>query len=189
MYPTVYTQGASSTAYTHYAVGYIPWTAGHILWTYPVGANIVVHGTYPQMYSTSYYPRDMVRCCPRDMPTGYKMLSTGLKAYPLQNTGISRGRNVDIPPQCRLRAYPVDNTYPLGYIPWATCYIPWTTYYIPWTHTVDYPYPVGYNRGQHISRGYDIPWTTCTHGIYNVVHGTIYPVGYIPWVNSVQPME
>ena len=55
-------------------------------------------------------------------------------------------------------------------------HIPWTTHAL-WviscgthivsrgTHPVDYTNPVDDVRGELTSRGYDIPWTTCTHGM------------------------
>ena len=76
--------------------------------------------------------------------------------------------------RCRFHRYPVDYTRPVDYIPWDT-------FYIPWVHAVDTPYPVGYSRGLHISRGHDIPWTTCSpRDIMGVVHGM-----YVPWVYPV----
>ena len=141
---------------------------GYIPWTYPVGACSVVHGIYPHMGSTVYHPRDIIKCAPRDIPHvvhGIKNVVHGSNSLSRGHTTISRGYDIDIHPRCRFGAYPVDYTYPVGNIPWATCDIQWATCDIQWVRTVDYTTPVGYIRGEHISRGYDIPWTTCTHGI------------------------
>ena len=75
---------------------------------------------------------------------------------------------------CRFPTSPVNNTYPVDYIPWVT-------FDIPWTYPVDYIHPVGDISGELISRGYDIPWTTCTHGIWDL---KVLSTGYIPWTIS-----
>ena len=79
-------------------------------------------------------------------------------------------------------------------------HIPWTTHAL-WviscgthivsrgTHPVDYTNPVDDVRGELISRGYDIPWTTCTHGIQGCCPLDIYPVDNIPWINSLLLMN
>ena len=74
-------------------------------------------------------------------------------------TGISRGQHIDMDSRCRFRAYGVDNTHPVGYIPWDTSYI-------PWVYAVDYTYPVGDIGVEYIyGVDNDMVWTTCTHGI------------------------
>ena len=73
-------------------------------------------------------------------------------------TGISRGQHIDMDPRCRFRAYGVDNTHPVGYIPWDTSYI-------PWVYVVDYTHPVGDMPWNTYGVDNDMVWTTCTHGI------------------------
>ena len=84
-------------------------------------------------------------------------------------SAVYRGQHIDMDSRCRFRAYGVDNTHPVGYIPWDTSYI-------PWVYGVDYTYPVG----DMVWSTYMV-WTTIWCGLHvptgykGVVHG-IYMV-------------
>ena len=54
---------------------------------------------------------------------------------------------------------------------------------------MDYTNPVDDVRGELVSRGYDIPWTTCTHGTQGCCPRDSHPVDNIPWINSLLLMS
>ena len=130
------------------------------------------HGCCPRdilwVLSTGY-----IRCCPRDIKCCSRVRTYIQWDFDI----ISRGRHIDMAPRCRFRCSPVDYTHPVDFIPWST-------FCIPWVHPVDTAYPVGVSRGLHISRGYDIPWTTCVHGTKWVLSTGCISRGCIPWTRA-----